>query len=433
MKRYLYPLTVLLLFLSIDAHAQTAGKIEIQAQFTSLTVAPPPDTFVSSSTEPGFGGRVVYNFNDNFAVEGEGNFFPNKNAFNALSIDGHAVQGQFGVKAGKRFRKFGIFAKARPGFLSIDKSFFFAGTISETPGFFPSPNFQVGRKTHLTMDLGGVLEFYPSKKTIVRFDAGATFVRFGPHLDVDYSNSPQLAIFTAPGKTTQRFQISSAVGFRLGNPKDPAPAVNSRTGKDPLPKFELGVHFTSLMVSPPTEICFLCSSNADRGPITNLGLGGRVTYNLTRNLAVEAEGNYFTRDNQNFSAVPGGHLYQGRFGAKIGKRFEHFGLFGKIRPGFVGFSQVYQLISTHEVSFFGRTFTLGEFATRRKLFYATDVGGVLEFYVSRRVMTRIDFGDTIIRYGEAQTGSPFLSIAILRRPPETRHNLQFNAGVGFRF
>lgn len=428
MKRYLYSLTVVLLFLSIDVHAQTAGKVEIQAQFTSLSVAP-PQPFGFSSTEPGFGGRVVYNFNDNIAVEGEGNFFPNQHVFEMA--EGQAVQGQFGVKAGKRFRKFGVFAKARPGFLSLDGVSSFDGTFIEGFGS-TSPNFLSRRKTHFTMDLGGVIEFYPSKKTIVRFDVGATFVRFGPRLDVDYSNFPQLVVFTVPAKTTHRFQVTSAVGFRLGNPADSAAVANSSSANDPVPKFELGIHFTSLSVNPPTVACWTCDPGGDRGPVSDLGLGGRITYNLTPNIAIEAEGNFFTHDLQPFG-VPGGHIYQGQFGGKFGKRFTHFGVFGKVRPGFVGFSQVFQLAETHTGIFDGRPFEFGEFRLGRKTYFSTDVGGVLEFYVSRHVMTRMDFGDTIIRYSERQTLGFGLFLQIVRRPPETRHNFQFNAGVGFRF
>ena len=62
-----------------------------------------------------------------------------------------------------------------------------------------------------------------------------------------------------------------------------------------------------------------------------------------------------------------------------------------------------------------------------------DVGGVIELYVSRRIMTRMDIGDTIIKYGEFAGEGFSVSNAIIRRPPETRHNIQFTAGVGFRF
>lgn len=427
MKRFLYcPLTVVLLFLSSNVQAQTVSKVEVQAQFTSLTVARPDQS--DNSTEAGFGGRVVFNFNEHFALEGEGNYFPNKSGFELFG--GNAVQGQFGVKAGKRFGKYGVFLKARPGFLSIaDVSF--VDATSDASGTL-RPTFHTGRKTRLTLDLGGVLEFYPSKKTIVRFDAGETFVREGSRFDIDPTDS-SLAV-RLPARTTNKLQLSAAVGFRLGTPQSPTDVVDSGTGKDPLPKFEVGIQFTSLSLNPRTSVCaLLCFIPEDRGPVTDLGLGGRVTYNLTRNLAVEAEGNFFTHEHENFRSGPSGHIYQGQFGAKIGKRFEHFGVFGKVRPGFVGFTQVFQLAATHTGVFFGRPFTFGEFRLGHKEYFSTDVGGVLEFYVSRRVMTRMDFGDTIIHYSESQTEGFSVSQAIVRKPPETRHNFQFNAGVGFRF
>ena len=67
------------------------------------------------------------------------------------------------------------------------------------------------------------------------------------------------------------------------------------------------------------------------------GLGGRVTFNLNESIAVEAEGNYFTPEQ--FSIPEGGRMFQGQFGTKIGKRFDRWGVFGKARPGFVGFSR----------------------------------------------------------------------------------------------
>jgi len=33
------------------------------------------------------------------------------------------------------------------------------------------------------------------------------------------------------------------------------------------------------------------------------------------------------------------------------------------------------------------------------MYFSMDVGGVVEFYPSRRIVTRPDIGDTIIRYG----------------------------------
>jgi hypothetical protein len=187
-------------------------------------------------------------------------------------------------------------------------------------------------------------------------------------------------------------------------------------------------------MNAPTLLCpGLCLIGNDSGPLTNPGLGGRVTYNLHRNLGLEGEVNFFPRELGPGFRNPGGHVYQGQFGVKAGKRFTTFGLFGKFRPGFVGFSQTNQLIGTHTFTFGTGQFIAGDFRMGRKEYFSMDAGGVVELYVSRRIITRMDFGDTIIKYGEFAGEGFFVSQAIIRRPPETRHNFQFTAGVGFRF
>jgi hypothetical protein len=62
-----------------------------------------------------------------------------------------------------------------------------------------------------------------------------------------------------------------------------------------------------------------------------------------------------------------------------------------------------------------------------------DVGGVFELYPSRRLMTRFDFGDTIIHYSRRHEQTIFLSQNVREIAPETRDNFQFSAGLGFRF
>jgi hypothetical protein len=124
------------------------------------------------------------------------------------------------------------------------------------------------------------------------------------------------------------------------------------------------------------------------------------------------------------------------FGVKIGKRYKRFGIFAKARPGLISFSQ-----GRVELTPTGSTdpFTAFDVRVKRLTHFALDLGGVLEFYPSRRVFTRIDIGDTIIRYNQTTintftgpVGGPFtpLSFPI---PGDTTHNFQFSAGVGFRF
>lgn len=192
---------------------------------------------------------------------------------------------------------------------------------------------------------------------------------------------------------------------------------------DELQKFEIGAHFTSLSLNKSFE--------TDTEP----GVGGRLTFNLTRSLAIEAEGNIFPIDKRP-GFRDGGRSIQGLFGVKLGKRYQRFGIFGKARPGFISYSKaLFELIpTTPTVDVNVPLLTRSERLTH----FALDLGGVLEFYPSRRIFTRIDVGDTIIRLGETRLNAltvddnQFITIPYTV-PGETVHNFQFSAGVGFRF
>ena len=418
-------LILVLTFFSFAQGQSTKSKIELGVQGTSLTVFP-PDLF-GDVTQLGVGGRATYNFNNVIAADAEVNFFPQKGGF--FLGQGRSVQGQFGVKVGKRFEKFGIFAKARPGFLSINDVFFLEEGATLVFNGFTQPNARIARRTFFTTDIGGVLELYPTKRTTVRFDAGDTIIRHPTRFDYDFLTFPALVV-GRPVTYKHNFQFTAGVSFRLDDPGTPAPSTSSG---DQTPRFEVGAQFTSLLVDPPTPVCGSCGVVAFP---TNLhaepGFGGRFTFNLTDSIGLEAESNYFTRA-RSASFEPGGNMVQGHFGVKAGKRLEKVGVFGKVRPGFVGFTRALELIGTRTQPFGDITLTVGEFRLGKKLYPSLDVGGVVEFYVSRRWMARMDFGDTIIRYGEYVVGGFIASQLIVRRPPETRHNFQFTSGIGFRF
>lgn len=185
---------------------------------------------------------------------------------------------------------------------------------------------------------------------------------------------------------------------------------------DETPKFEVGAQFSLLNI----ERVF--------GRVTEPGVGGRFTYNATRNISLEAELNFFPRDHSGAgSNQDGGRITEGLFGLKAGKRFERFGIFGKFRPGFVSFSRAFIIRDSR--SFIANPFDPSFFT--RLTHFASDVGGVLEFYPSRRTALRFDLGDTIIRYGRQNFTDFFGNPS--PNPAFTRHNLQFSTGVSFRF
>lgn len=211
------------------------------------------------------------------------------------------------------------------------------------------------------------------------------------------------------------------------------------------PRFEIGGQFSSLLPLNKPSSQFDDVEGFTSGQVIEPGFGTRFTYNVTNNIALEAEGNFFPGRYKDFD-VPSGHIYQGQFGGKVGKRFKKVGLFLKLRPGFVRFTRVSQLTDLRLKTFLhpstGQEVQLenAEFRIGKATYLSTDAGGVVEFYPSKRVVTRLDVGDTIIRYGiyreplfvVCPLSSP-CPTQVFERPAETRHNLQFSAGIGIRF
>jgi len=401
MKNCILLCLTVITFVSVAVAQDKKDKIEIGVQSTTLSLFHPDFPF--DDTQAGIGGRVTYNFNRSIAADAEINFFPQKQFI--LTANGSAIQAQFGVKIGKRFDKAGIFAKVRPGFLSVDQ---FAS-------FVPGPNnvavFNVERKTFFSTDFGGVFELYPSRRTVVRFEAGDTAIRhpaqFGPVSIFD----PSIEL-KRPAKFKHNFQFTFGVGFRLGDYPEAASSSDAAGTQEHPRRYEVGVQVTSLFVNPPN------GQFSASGPRVHVepGFGGRFTFNLTDNIGLEAEGNYYTRQ---MGFPDGGHMFQGQFGGKIGKRFDSWGVFGKVRPGFVAFTQVTEFPPGGQVGF--------SIPTVNKYYPSLDAGGVVEFYIHPRWMARIDVGDTMIRYGEIR----FESFVFRRQ--ETVHNLQLSSGIAFRF
>lgn len=201
---------LLCLFFAFDearAQAKDAPKVELGVQFSSLTLE---DSF--NRTEPGIGGRVTYNLTDNVALEAQFDLFPNGSRSRGFRNGGRIAQGLFGVKAGKRFEKFGVFGKVRPGFIS------FSAGREETTILFPAPNpvfgFEPQRETNFATDVGAVLEFYPTRRIVTRFDAGDTIIRYGDTTRTLF-NGTGTQSFPIPGETHHNFQFSAGIGLRF--------------------------------------------------------------------------------------------------------------------------------------------------------------------------------------------------------------------------
>jgi hypothetical protein len=174
-------------------------------------------------------------------------------------------------------------------------------------------------------------------------------------------------------------------------------------------RFEIGPLFTFLRVpdAPPIN----AQNQAE--------FGARFGWNFSRHVALdtEIEGSPFRTTNLT-TAYQGGHLLEAFVGIKAGKRWDRFGIFGKFRPGLTSYSAVI------------KQFQSGTLGIGRRTDPAFDLGGIAEFYVSRRILLRYDFGDTIIHYNSS---SVTISGQTTPVPGEMRNNFQFSTAIALRF
>ena len=253
-----------------------------------------------------------------------------------------------------------MFAKVRPGFITVDERFSAEDSVVVVNGL-PQFDPKFERTFSFTLDAGGVLELYPSRRMVVRFEAGDTLIRRPVVFDINLNEAPFVREVRGP-KFNHNFQFTAGVGFRLGDfPAEDSNASTSNGDRGTIPRFEVGAQFTSMSVAPVTRNnpCPDCLSNEFFH--TEPGFGGRFTFNFNKIFAVEAEGNFFPREQPTRLPNPTGHMFQGQFGPKIGKRFKKWGVFGKFRPGFVGFTEVNKLVRTFPQIRAGIPTTAGEF------------------------------------------------------------------------
>lgn len=226
-RRYVFIVSAIVMLLSFNAplaRAQSdAPKTEVSAVVTAIRQG---DDFyqLGFGFQPrtrhnyGIGGRLTYNLNNAIALEGELTFHPKERGIrigglfppftSGVLIGGQRLEGLFGVKAGKRWGKFGIFAKARPGFMRFSE-------VSDCPGGDRARCTQ-GGKTQFALDIGGVLEYYPTRRFVVRFDAGDTIIRYGKLSRAVTAALPEaLAPVQFGGGTINNAQYSIGFGIRF--------------------------------------------------------------------------------------------------------------------------------------------------------------------------------------------------------------------------
>jgi len=185
-------------------------KWEVGAQYGVLSMGRadlsnyPSFVPIAIGDDKSFGGRLTYNFNRWLSMDGIINRFYTDRAVGDAQRGGKILQGAFGPKAGLRTSRYGVFVKADLGFLSY-------GGVRDN--YFPP--FPTTRLTHFAFSYGAVLEYYPSRRTMLRFDLGHTIGFYGAQTVVAPQSPPFNGDFRDPGFRDSGMEFMTGVGWRF--------------------------------------------------------------------------------------------------------------------------------------------------------------------------------------------------------------------------
>ncbi len=179
--------------------------------------------------------------------------------------------------------------------------------------------------------------------------------------------------------------------------------------EQPLQHYALGTQYTNISLPVIKPGCIqACRDNLSGG-------GFSFDYNFNRHFAFDSA--------MNFLPSQGGTqgMMQGMYGVKLGERWNRWGLFAKVRPGFIYYNEAWPGGGAKSPQSLSR--------------FAWDFGGVAEIYTHHNGTFRIDVGTTMVRYLTDRTDTRFTEIGgvISNQYWVNQGNLQFSTGYTYRF
>jgi hypothetical protein len=189
----------------------------------------------------------------------------------------------------------------------------------------------------------------------------------------------------------------------------PKPPKTKNPNEQPLQHYSLASQYTNISLPVIKSGCATaCRENLSGG---GFGFG----YSFTRGFAFDSA--------VNFLPGQGGtqRMMQGLFGVKLGQRWNRWGLFGKVRPGFIYYNEAWP----------GGGATAPAIISR----FAWDFGGVAEVYTHHNGTLRLDVGTTLVRYLTNRDDTRFTEIGgvISNQYYVNQGNFQISTGYTYRF
>jgi hypothetical protein len=383
----------LLLPAAVDAQ-DNYTRFELGAQYSTLRET---NFALEGKNFSGVGGRFDWNFTRRLAFESSVDFFPENGVPLPLVQGGQTVQAVFGLRAkAVQTRHFAIFGSVRPGLLH------FSGV--ETLANGTAGPYLDRPVTYFVLNLGGGIEYYPSPRWVLRFDIEGDPYR----VPADVTSNSSGNTLAIPGKINDSTRLSFGVAYRPG-----ALIENEPETKVP-GNWEFGPLFSAMMIS---------REGLTENVRTEPGVGGYASYRFYGVFYLDGDLLYFPRRPDVAGPHDGGTILQGLVGLKGGIRRNHFGFFGKVRPGFHSYSDALTGITTSDST---STYSYG-----RSNNFVLDLGGIVELYPNERSTVRIEIGDTHLFFNTRDVNVD--SVTESFDGGKMQHSIQLIVGYGWRF
>lgn len=189
----------------------------------------------------------------------------------------------------------------------------------------------------------------------------------------------------------------------------PKPPKVSEPIENSVGRYALGTQYTNITLP-------VLKDGSNKATNENLsGAGFTFDYNFNRNFAIDSSVNFLPGQ---AGTQP---MMQGLFGMKLGARWNRWGLFAKVRPGFIYYENAWP--------------GLGGTAPTSLTRFAWDLGGVAEIYTHRNGTIRVDAGTTLVRY-LADYPDPHMSelgTVLSNQYYTNKGSLQFSTAYVYRF
>jgi len=182
----------------------TPSRFTAGAQYSLLTLVRSSNVVRDESS---VGGFFTWDFSKYVGFDSSLLFFPRDMKFADFQQGGRMLQAFGGIRVGVRRGHFGIYAKIRPGTqLFTLTSGNLETQIENGTGYTPYAD--------LALDAGGIIEYYATRRTTLRLDAGQTWLYYPARNVIDQNGQP----FHASAFSATAMQVSLGLGFRFGFP-----------------------------------------------------------------------------------------------------------------------------------------------------------------------------------------------------------------------